>query len=61
MYHLSFSTSHLPPLQHKSNLETLLYKHFIIYLHKYVTMYYKDTFCGTLESVTRIEILFEEF
>ena len=48
-------------LQHKSNLETLLYIYFIIYLYKYVIMYCKDTFCGTLESVTCIKTLFEAF
>ena len=47
-------------LHHKSNLETLLYRYFIS-LYKYVTMYYKDIFCGTLESVTCIETLFEAF
>ena len=48
-------------LHHKSNLETLLYRYFIICLYKYVIIYCKDTFCGTLESVTCIKTLFEAF
>ena len=56
-----FCSHHVIPLQHKSNLETLLYRYFIICLYKYVIIYCKDTFCGTLESVTCIKTLFEAF
>ena len=48
-------------IPHKSNVETLLYRHFIICLYKYVTMYCRDIFCGTFESITCIETILEEF
>jgi hypothetical protein len=56
-----FDTLTIYTLQHISNVVTLLYRHFIICLYKYVTMYCKDTFCGTLERVTCIDTLFEVF
>lgn len=41
------SISHRASLQHKSNIETLLYRQFMICLYKYVIMYCKDTFWDT--------------